>query len=80
MHRFLLIILCLVASTYGYTQQKAFPTAYGAAGYVTGGRGYPVYHVTNLSSSTITGSFTQAIADAKSGGGGNIVFDVSGTI
>lgn len=57
----------------------AFPTATGAGAYATGGRGYPVYKVTSLSDSG-SGTFRQALLDCESNGGGNIVFEVSGTI
>lgn len=59
--------------------QLAFPTATGAGAYVSGGRGYPVYKVTNLLDSG-PGTFRQALLDCESNGGGNIVFEVSGTI
>ncbi len=61
------------------TDLKAFPAAYGAGAYVTGGRGKPVYKVTNLNNGG-SGSFRQAISDANSTNGGIIVFEVSGTI
>ncbi|WP_439151247.1 T9SS type A sorting domain-containing protein [Winogradskyella sp.] len=59
--------------------QLAFPTATGAGAYVSGGRGYPVYKVTNLQDSG-PGTFRQALLNCEANGGGNIVFDVSGTI
>ncbi len=61
------------------SELKAFPTAYGAGAYVTGGRGKPVYRVTNLNNGG-SGSFRQALSDANRTDGGIIVFDVSGTI
>lgn len=57
----------------------AFPTAYGAGSNVSGGRGKPVYFVTNLNNSG-SGSFRQALNDTKTSNGGIIVFNVSGTI
>ncbi|RDY57603.1 hypothetical protein [Flagellimonas nanhaiensis] len=61
------------------TDLKAFPSAFGAGAYVTGGRGKPVYKVTNLNDSG-SGSFRQALTDANKTDGGIIVFEVSGTI
>jgi len=58
---------------------KAFPTANGAGAYATGGRGKPVYIVTNLNNSG-TGSFRQALENTKTTDGGIITFAVSGTI
>lgn len=57
----------------------AFPGAWGVAAYITGGRGYPIYKVTNLND-TGAGSLRQAMLDASSNGGGNIVFEVAGTV
>lgn len=45
----------------------------------SGGRGYGVYFVTNLNNSG-TGSLRQALADADSAGGGNIIFRLGGTV
>ena len=58
---------------------KAFPTAYGAGAYATGGRGKTVYVVDNLNDSG-TGSFRQALEDTRTTDGGIITFSVSGTI
>jgi hypothetical protein len=53
----------------------AFPGAYGFGKKATGGRGYAVYHVTNLSD-TGTGSFRDAVsADNRI-----VVFDVGGYV
>ena len=72
---FLITSFCL----YTQAQQLAFPSATGAGAYVTGGRGKPVYIVTNLNNSG-TGSLRQAFADADVTDGGIITFAVSGTI
>ena len=53
---------------------KAFPSAYGAASHITGGRGMQVVRVTNLNDSG-PGSFRDAWGSNRV-----IVFDVSGTI
>ncbi|WP_033958589.1 T9SS type A sorting domain-containing protein [Psychroserpens jangbogonensis] len=72
---FLITSFCL----HTQAQQLAFPSATGAGAYVTGGRGKPVYIVTNLNNSG-TGSLRQAFADADVTDGGIITFAVSGTI
>lgn len=58
---------------------QSFPGCEGPGCVATGGSGYLVYKVTNLNDSG-TGSLRQAVSDAGSAGGGNIVFDVSGVI
>lgn len=58
---------------------KAFPSAYGAGSDTTGGRGLPVFFVTNLDNDG-AGSFRQAVVDADNNGGGNVVFRVSGVV
>ncbi len=72
-------IAALFAVQLTWSQQLAFPTATGAGAYVTGGRGLPVYIVTNLNDSG-PGSLRQAIIDTNNNGGGIITFSVSGTI
>lgn len=58
---------------------RAFPNAQGHGQDATGGRGESVYFVTNTNN-TGAGSFRQAISDAISAGGGNIIFRVGGTV
>ncbi len=71
--------LILITNYTLYSQQLAFPTATGAGAYVTGGRGLPVYVVTNLNDSG-SGSLRQALTNTYNNGGGIITFSVSGTI
>ncbi|WP_179375830.1 T9SS type A sorting domain-containing protein [Winogradskyella wichelsiae] len=75
-----LFLLVFILSGYKIcAQEKAFPSAFGAGANVSGGRGKPIYFVNNLNSTGL-GSFRQAISDAGVTNGGNIVFNVSGTI
>ena len=59
-------------------RQLAFPGAEGYGRFAQGGRGGVVYHVTNLSSERIPGSFLYGLLDIE--GPRTIVFDVSGVI
>ena len=70
-----LILICLINLSDSLSQQLAFPCATGAASNVTGGRGNPVYIVTNLNNSG-AGSFRDAVSAPNR----IIVFNVSGTI
>ncbi|WP_028870976.1 T9SS type A sorting domain-containing protein [Psychroserpens burtonensis] len=74
-----LLVAFLIPTTFYSQTDLAFPTASGAGAYATGGRGKPVYIVTNLNNSG-SGSFRQALEDTKSTDGGIITFEVSGTI
>ncbi len=75
----LLLIFFFALITINAQQVKAFPTAKGAGAYTTGGRGKPVYIVTNLNNSG-PGSLRQIHDDTAATNGGIITFAVSGTI
>src|SRR5690606_52713 len=67
-------------------QLKAFPSAYGAGAYASGGRGGNVYHVTRLDDAftgpqgaqvPAIGTFRWAVTQPRPA---TVVFDVSGTV
>ena len=76
-----LTLLCILVfslfTNISYTQQLAFPNAYGGGAYASGGRGGNVYKVTNLLDDGSVGSFRWAVTQARPA---TIIFDVSGTI
>jgi hypothetical protein len=74
-----LFILVFLFSVDAFCQLKATPIAEGHGRFTTGGRGYGVFFVSNLNN-TGAGSLKQALADANSAGGGNIIFRTGGTI
>ncbi|TYA71870.1 hypothetical protein [Seonamhaeicola marinus] len=59
------------------SELKAFPTAEGAGGYASGGRGGKVLHVTTLEDGDFEGTFRWAVTRKYPR---IVVFDVSGTI
>ena len=71
-----LIALAVTTLTAPAQTAPAFPGAEGHGRYVTGGRGGPVIHVTNLNDSG-TGSFRQAVSGTAKK---IVVFDVGGVI